>query len=86
LTKVGRRGVWRQLGRRCKVYADGAYGIYEFWRPLKSDDAGHYFQLELDDYAGFFVVLQLGNGSKGNSEWPDFRQDQQIQVTAGGRN
>ncbi|NIN73186.1 MAG: hypothetical protein GTO46_14910 [Gemmatimonadetes bacterium] len=69
-----------------KFYTDGTYGVYEFQHPLKSDDAGHDFQLEFDDYAGFFVVLQLGNGSKGNSEWPDFRQYQSIQVTAGGGN
>jgi len=45
--------------------------VYEFRFPLKSPDAAHDFQRKLGDTIGFYLALSLGNGTKGNTEWPD---------------
>lgn len=45
-----------------------SWGVFEFVHPLKSDDPEHDIQLELGDATGFFVVVQQGNGAKGNTE------------------
>lgn len=42
---------------------------YEVVHPLRSGDAAHDFQLTFGDTAGFYLVLQLGNGAQGNTEW-----------------
>lgn len=47
--------------------------VYEFRFPLTSGDAGHDFQRKLGEALGFYLAVSLGNGTKGNTEWPDQR-------------
>jgi hypothetical protein len=58
-----------------------SWGVFEVVHPLKSDDPEHNTQLELGDATGFFVVVQQGNGAKGNTEWPGFRVWQTFDIT-----
>lgn len=64
--------------------ASGTFGVYEISHPLKSGDTNHDFQLDLGDATAYFAVLQLGNGSKGNTEVLDFRTYIPVQITASG--
>jgi len=45
--------------------------VYEFRFPLKSGDSAHDFQRVLGQSLGYYLALSLGNGTKGNTEWPD---------------
>jgi hypothetical protein len=45
--------------------------VYEIKHPLKSGDALHDFQRGFGDQVGFYLAVNLGSGSKGNTEWPD---------------
>ncbi len=64
------------------------WGVYEISHPLKTPapEAPDPFDFQLDfgEQTGFFIALQLGNGSKGNTEWPDFRDYQCAQVSGSG--
>jgi hypothetical protein len=43
---------------------------YELSKPLRSGDTAHDFQLNFGDTTGFYLVLQLGKGAQGNTEFP----------------
>jgi hypothetical protein len=45
--------------------------VYEIRHPLKSGDAAHDFQRAIAQQLGAYWAAFLGNGSKGNTEWPD---------------
>ena len=70
------------------VAPNGTHGVYEMVHPLSSGN-GQDFDLAISGNpdtcdncrAGFFLVLQLGKGSKGNTEWPDFRMYQEIVIS-----
>lgn len=53
---------------------DAVAGVstYEMVHPLSSGDASHDFQLNLGDSVGFYLVLQIGKGAQGNTEFGDF--------------
>jgi hypothetical protein len=51
-------------------YENGKF-VYEFSFPLRSGDNVHDFQRKLGEKLGFYLALSLGNGTKGNTEWPD---------------
>lgn len=49
----------------------GDFFVYEMVHPLKSGDATHDMQVAFGDAIGFYTAVNLGTGTKGNSEWPD---------------
>lgn len=63
---------------------DAAAGrfVYELRHPLKSGQVLHDFQLSFGDTVGMFLVLQLGNGAQGNTQWPGFRVFHPITIVA----
>jgi hypothetical protein len=55
--------------------------VFELKRSLNSDGSDPYdFSIELGETLGFYVVVQMGNGAQGNSEYPDFRVYESITI------
>jgi hypothetical protein len=66
------------------VNYDGTKGVtvFELARPLTTTDANLDFQVSLATgrTLGLYVVLQLGKGAQGNTEFPGFRNYMPIQI------
>ncbi|MDH3457859.1 MAG: hypothetical protein OER90_13555 [Gemmatimonadota bacterium] len=55
--------------------------VFELKRSLNSDGSDPYdFSIQLGQTLGFYVVVQMGNGAQGNSEYPDFRVYERITI------
>jgi hypothetical protein len=68
------------LGKGVVGYASGVT-VFELSRPLMTGDARD-FQVDLSTGAtlGLYVVLQLGKGAQGNTEFPGFRNYLEIAI------
>jgi hypothetical protein len=58
---------------------DGAYRIYELSHPLAGDGVED-FNRAAGDRLGFFLTFKQGNGAKGNSQFPGFRNYKVITI------
>ena len=44
--------------------------MYTLSHPLESGDTGFDFQRTFNQSLGFYLAVNLGTGTKGNTEWP----------------
>jgi hypothetical protein len=56
---------------------DGTYTVYELSHPLQGTP-GEDFVLSSGESVGVFLTLRIGNGAQGNTQFPGFRDYEEI--------